>query len=85
MEAVLDGVLWFRESQGPLKTFGAIWYDIFIWCLLSSLFLYSFATAGAFFTLRKHKFGSASCHFNTQIETAEQYYVSYVIATLRTF
>ncbi len=34
-----------------------IWYQVFLWCLCSSIFLYALASAIAFFTLRKHKFG----------------------------
>ena len=34
-----------------------IWYEVFIWCLFSSIFVYVFGAAIAFFTLRKHKFG----------------------------
>ena len=58
MEAVLDAILWFREApSGNLTAFGDIWYEVFIWCLFSSLFLYNAAAVGAFLTLRKHKFG----------------------------
>ena len=41
----------------PLTSGMDIWYEVFMWALISSLFIYSIAAAGAFFTLRKHKFG----------------------------
>lgn len=57
MVGVLDAILWFRKSPDPLKAGVDIWYEVFIWCLFSSLFIYSTAAVGAFLTLRKHKFG----------------------------
>ena len=44
-------------TEGPLTSGIDIWYEVFVWALFSSLFIYSLAAAGAFFTLRKHKFG----------------------------
>lgn len=40
-----------------LKTFGEMWYHIFIWSLYSSVFVHTCAAFIAFVTLRKHKFG----------------------------
>ena len=34
-----------------------IWYMVFIWCLGSSIFVYTLGAVLAFFTLRKHRFG----------------------------
>ena len=34
-----------------------IWYMVFIWCLGSSIVMYTMGAALAFFTLGKHKFG----------------------------
>ena len=57
MSEFFDTVLWFREAPDSLKSGTDIWYEIFIWCLFSSLFIYSIAAVGAFLTLRKHKLG----------------------------
>ena len=37
--------------------FAEIWYEVFIWCLFSSIGIYVCAALVAFLTLRKHKFG----------------------------
>ena len=34
-----------------------IWYMVFIWCLGSSIFVYTLGAVLAFVTLRKHRFG----------------------------
>ena len=40
-----------------LHRFVEIWYEVFIWCLFSSIGIYVCAALVAFLTLRKHKFG----------------------------
>ena len=57
MVRTFDAILAFQKSANPLKTGTDIWYEVFIWCLFSSLFIYFLAAAAAFLTLRKHKFG----------------------------
>lgn len=57
MVRVLDAILGFQKSENPLTSGIDIWYEVFVWALFSSLFIYSIAAAGAFLTLRKHKFG----------------------------
>merc|ERR1712018_466595 len=52
-----DAILAFQKASTGLKTGTEIWYEVFIWCLFSSLFIYFLAAAAAFLTLRKHKFG----------------------------
>lgn len=49
-------VLNFRNAHG-LKTFVEMWYHMFLWCLVSSVFVHTCAALIAFVTLRKHKFG----------------------------
>jgi len=41
----------------PLKTFAEMWYHIFLWAFVSSIFVHTCAALVAFVTLRKHKFG----------------------------
>lgn len=38
-------------------TFSKMWYYIFLWAALSSIFVHTCAALVAFVTLRKHKFG----------------------------
>jgi hypothetical protein len=57
MVRVLDAILGFQKAENPLMTGVDIWYEVFVWAFFSSLFIYSLAAAGAFFTLRKHRFG----------------------------
>ena len=57
MVRVLNAILGFQTADKPLATGTEIWYEVFIWCLFSSIFLYVLASVGAFLTLRKHKFG----------------------------
>lgn len=45
------------RSHHALKTFGEMWYHIFLWSLFSSVFVHTTAALVAFVTLRKHKFG----------------------------
>ncbi|XP_067002771.1 transmembrane protein 170A [Anabrus simplex] len=44
-------------TSDPLKTFGEMWYQIFLWALFSSIFVHVIAAAVAFATLRKHVYG----------------------------
>lgn len=44
-------------SNNPLKNFADMWYQIFLYSLLSSIFVHTCAALVAFVTLRKHKFG----------------------------
>ena len=57
MVRVLNAILGFQRSPKPLLTGTEIWYEVFIWCIFSSVILYSLAAIIAFITLRKHKFG----------------------------
>lgn len=45
-----------RGNQ-TLKSFGEMWSHIFLWSLISSIFVHTCAALVAFVTLRKHKFG----------------------------
>lgn len=45
------------RSTHALKTFAEMWYHIFLWSLVSSIFVHTCAALIAFVTLRKHKFG----------------------------
>lgn len=49
-------VLNFR-STNTLRSFTEMWYHIFLWSLVSSIFVHTCAALIAFVTLRKHKFG----------------------------
>ncbi|XP_014243454.1 transmembrane protein 170A [Cimex lectularius] len=44
-------------TSTPLVTFLAMWYQIFLWALFSSLLVHAIAAIIAFATLRKHHFG----------------------------
>jgi hypothetical protein len=57
MVRVLNAILGFQRAPQPLATGAEIWYEVFVWCFFSSLFLYLLAALVAFLTLRKHKFG----------------------------
>ena len=57
MVRTFDAILGFQKSPNPLKNWTDILYEVFIWCLFSSLFIYFLGAAAAFLTLRKHKFG----------------------------
>jgi len=57
MVRTFDAILGFQKSPNPLITWTDILYEVFIWCLFSSLFIYFLGAAAAFLTLRKHKFG----------------------------
>ncbi len=52
-----DAILGFQRSPQPLATGAEIWYEVFVWCLVSSVILYAVAAVFAFLTLRKHKLG----------------------------
>ena len=51
MQLFIDG------PSGLFHLFPDIWYEVFIWCLFSSIGIYVCAALVAFLTLRKHKFG----------------------------
>lgn len=55
-EIKLSEILNFR-SNVALKTFADMWCYIFLWSLVSSIFVHTCAALIAFVTLRKHKFG----------------------------
>jgi len=57
MVRVLNAILGFQTAKEPLATGPDIWYEVFIWCLFSSIGIYVCAALVAFLTLRKHKFG----------------------------
>lgn len=44
-------------SSTPFVIFKEMWMAVFMWCFVSSVFLYSIAAVIAFIILRKHKFG----------------------------
>ncbi|XP_064611524.1 transmembrane protein 170A-like [Liolophura sinensis] len=44
-------------SNDPLNGFGEIWYQVFVWALVSSFFVHAIASFIGFFRLRKHKLG----------------------------
>lgn len=44
-------------SFDPLSQFSEMWYQIFLWSLISSIVVHVFAALFAFITLRKHQFG----------------------------
>jgi len=44
-------------SSTPFMLFKEMWMAVFMWCFVSSVFLYSIAAVIAFIILRKHKFG----------------------------
>jgi len=44
-------------SNTPFVLFKEMWMAVFMWCFVSSVFLYSIAAVIAFIILRKHKFG----------------------------
>ncbi|XP_046993186.1 transmembrane protein 170A [Schistocerca americana] len=44
-------------QNDPLNTFAEMWYHVFLWALLSSVFVHAVAAAIAFATLRKHIYG----------------------------
>ncbi|WAR13183.1 T170A-like protein [Mya arenaria] len=45
------------KPSDPVKSFGGIWYQVFLWALFSSMFVHIIATVIAFCRLRKHKMG----------------------------
>ncbi|KAI4469940.1 putative transmembrane protein 170 [Popillia japonica] len=49
-------VIWLQHTE-PLSTFAKMWYHVFLWALVSSVFVHTVAGLIAFLTLRKHKFG----------------------------
>ncbi len=53
----IKSILAFQRAPQPLATGAEIWYEVFVWCFFSSVFLYVLAASCAFFILRKHKFG----------------------------
>lgn len=55
-ELSLRSVLWFEQND-VLNTFYKMWYHVFLWALVSSIFVHTIAGLIAFLTLRKHKFG----------------------------
>ena len=57
MVRVLNAILGFQTAPKPLASGPEIWYEVFIWCLFSSIGIYVCAALVAFLTLRKHKFG----------------------------
>ncbi|XP_049808145.1 uncharacterized protein LOC126251639 isoform X2 [Schistocerca nitens] len=46
-------------QNDPLNTFAEMWYHVFLWALLSSVFVHAVAAAIAFATLRKHIYGNS--------------------------
>jgi len=51
------GILGFQKSPTGLVNESEIWYVVFVWCLASSILIYTMAAGFAFFTLGKHRFG----------------------------
>lgn len=45
------------DDQTKIETFQEMWYQTFLWFLFSSFMVHAAASAGAFWALRKHKWG----------------------------
>ncbi|XP_076290875.1 transmembrane protein 170A [Lasioglossum baleicum] len=45
------------EAQTSLTSFAQMWYRIFLWAFISSVFVHTIAGAICFATLRQHKYG----------------------------
>lgn len=45
------------DVQGTLRSFGEMWYQIFLWCLATSVFIHCISASVAFLALRKHSRG----------------------------
>ncbi|XP_015780007.1 PREDICTED: transmembrane protein 170B-like [Acropora digitifera] len=45
------------DVQENLKSFGEMWYQIFLWCLATSVFIHCVSACVAFLALRKHSRG----------------------------
>ncbi|XP_065669267.1 transmembrane protein 170A isoform X2 [Hydra vulgaris] len=49
------------EKSNNIQSFNAIWYQIFLYCLATVLFVHIIAALVAFFSLRKHQVGRYLC------------------------
>ncbi|XP_068725483.1 transmembrane protein 170B-like [Montipora capricornis] len=45
------------DVQETLQSFGEMWYQIFLWCLATSVFIHCISACIAFLALRKHSRG----------------------------